>query len=173
MVLQQTPLTYSFSQNAKNLSTQVGSVLTKIYNDFNSGSTLHLYEEINNIANVDKGDFENTQLRHYKDSYLYYDGQTVNFTSNTTLTGQTSGAKALIVGDGNDIGEIRSTVSWGTTGILTLKNVSGTFQNDEEIRDNSDPSTYGIASVNGTITVNKYLVTKLDDTLYKTQWTAL
>ena len=159
MVLQQTPLTYSFSQNAKNLSTQVGSVLTKIYSDFRSGATLHLYEEIDGIANVDKGDFENTQLRHYKDSYLSYDGQTVNFTLNATLTGQTSGAKALIVGD----------TDGGTTGILTLKNVSGTFQNDEEIRDNSD----GIASVNGTITVNKYLVTKLDDTLYKTQWTAL
>lgn len=73
------------------------------------------------------------------EAYLLFDNQTANFTANKILTGQTSGATA----------EIIAITDAGTTGYLTLGNVIGTFQNNEEIRD--DNGTPGIADINGTI----------------------
>mgnify|MGYP003112822432 CR=1 FL=1 len=56
---------------------------------------------------------------------LYYDAETGAFTVGETVTGGTSGATGDIIAIEDD----------GTTGTLYLKNVSGTFQNDEAITD--------------------------------------
>tara|TARA_B110000196_G_C21138960_1_gene662744 strand:- start:612 stop:2321 length:1710 start_codon:yes stop_codon:yes gene_type:complete len=69
---------------------------------------------------------------------LAYDNQSANFTAATQLTGGTSTATATIMKD----------TDAGTTGTLTLSNVSGTFQDGETITD--DNSTPGSATVNGT-----------------------
>jgi len=70
-------------------------------------------------------------------STLGYDGQTANFTVGETITGSTSGATALIQADSDS----------GATGTLTLSNISGTFEDNETITDESG----GEAIVNGTI----------------------
>lgn len=75
---------------------------------------------------------------------LNYDNQTGNFTVGETVTGQTSGATATIHYDKDD----------GTTGTLTLKNIQGTFQDNETI---TDPLG-GSALVNGNIDYNKKYV---------------
>lgn len=67
---------------------------------------------------------------------LPYDGQTGNFTAGLVVTGGTSGATARIVSD----------VDGGTTGTLTLENISGIFQDNETITDTST----GSATVNRT-----------------------
>jgi len=157
MVLQQTPITHNFSQDVKNLPRQVSFVLSKIYNDFRNGAHLHEYSDIAGIANVDLRDFENTQHRSYRDVTLDYDAQAGNFTVGLTITGQTSNATGVITAD----------VDAGATGTLTLKDITGIFEDNENILDTST----GDATTNGII--EKYLVTKLDDTLYKMQWTAL
>ncbi len=73
------------------------------------------------------------------EAYLLYDGQTSNFTIGKILTGQTSLATAEIIAD----------TDGGAAGYLTLGNVTGTFDNDETIKD--DNTTQGVAVVNGTI----------------------
>lgn len=70
---------------------------------------------------------------------LAYDAQTQNFTVNDRLTGQTSGATAVILEDSDS----------GATGTLTLGDISGTFQNNEVIQDAE--TTPGSATVNGTV----------------------
>jgi len=54
---------------------------------------------------------------------LDYDGQTQNFTTTARLFGVTSGATAIIDAD----------TDGGTTGVLSLSSLSGTFQNNEAI----------------------------------------
>lgn len=68
---------------------------------------------------------------------LAYDGQTANFTVGTVLIGTTSSAYATIIADSDS----------GATGTLTLRDVNGTFQDNEEITDDT-----GVAFVNGTLT---------------------
>jgi len=68
---------------------------------------------------------------------LSYDAQSANFTPGLVLTGGTSGATATIVTDKDD----------GTTGTLTIRKISGTFQNDETITDSST----GSATANGVV----------------------
>ena len=70
---------------------------------------------------------------------LAYDNQSANFTVGKTITGGTSGATATIVAD-NDA---------GATGTLTLRDVVGVFEDDEEITD--DNGTPGTADVNGVL----------------------
>ena len=70
---------------------------------------------------------------------LAYDGQSANFTAGKQLTGGTSKATATIVTD----------TDGGSTGTLTLSNVTGVFQNNETITD--DNSSPGSATVNGTL----------------------
>lgn len=67
---------------------------------------------------------------------LPYDGQSGNFTVGLTVTGGTSGATGIITAD----------VDGGTTGTLTLSNISGQFQDNEAITDTST----GAAVVNRT-----------------------
>lgn len=67
---------------------------------------------------------------------LPFDGQTGNFTVGLTITGATSGATAVIV----------SQVDGGTTGTLTLDQISGIFIDNETITDTST----GSAAVNRT-----------------------
>ena len=75
---------------------------------------------------------------HRPGSTLDYDAQTANFTLGKVLTGGTSGATALIIADSDS----------GATGTLTLREISGTFQNNETITD----SVTGSATANGTVT---------------------
>lgn len=72
---------------------------------------------------------------------LAYDNQSANFTEGLKITGGTSGATAYIESDSDS----------GTTGTLTLSNVSGgPFQNDEQITDTA--GSPGTADVNGILT---------------------
>jgi len=150
MVLQQTPLTHNFSQDPKNLPKQVSFVLSKIYSDFRNGATLYSYSDVAGIANVSKEDFEETQLRQYRDVNLSYDNPSGTFTVGLTVSG--ASATGVIVAD--------------TGSVLTLKDITGIFVDNESITD-------GTATADADGIIDKYLVTKLDDTLYKTQWTAL
>jgi len=70
-------------------------------------------------------------------STLDYDAQTGNFTAGLLLTGGTSGATAIIATDKDD----------GATGVLTIRKITGTFQNNETITDSST----GSATSNGLI----------------------
>lgn len=56
---------------------------------------------------------------------LPYDGQTGNFTIGNVVTGGTSGATALIVGD----------MDSGATGTLVVTGITGTFQDNETLTD--------------------------------------
>lgn len=78
---------------------------------------------------------------------LTYDAQTANFTVGATLTGQTSGATARVVADSDS----------GTTGTLTLRDIVGTFDDNEIITDSN--GTPGSATVNGVVS---YQNTALD-----------
>jgi len=71
-------------------------------------------------------------------STLAYDAQTANFTVGDTLTGATGGATARIVADADG----------GASGTLTLRDIVGTFENNEEVTDGLG----GSALVNGTLT---------------------
>lgn len=68
---------------------------------------------------------------------LDYDAQTGNFAVGLVVTGGTSGATAIVLEDSDS----------GTTGTLTLGEISGTFANDEALTDSST----GAAVVNGTL----------------------
>lgn len=57
--------------------------------------------------------------------FVAYDAQTANFSLGTTLTGGTSTATA----------RIEAILDAGTTGVLALSNIQGTFQNNETITD--------------------------------------
>lgn len=72
-------------------------------------------------------------------STLAYDTQTANFTAGATLTGASSGATARIQADSDS----------GTTGTLTLIDISGEFLDNEIITDNN--GTPGSATANGTL----------------------
>ena len=154
MVLQQTPITHNFSQDVKNLPRQVSFVLSKIYNDFRNGAHLHEYSDIAGIANVDLRDFENTQHRSYRDVNISYTGIASGpFVVGEDITGTTSTNVATITAD--------------TGSILTVKDPTGVFNSSETITGD------GGTTATTTTKIEKYLVTKLDDTLYKMQWTAL
>lgn len=73
-------------------------------------------------------------------STLNYDTQTANFTAGAIVTGASSGATARIQADSDS----------GTTGTLTLTDISGEFIDNEIITDNN--GTPGSATVNGTLT---------------------
>lgn len=69
---------------------------------------------------------------------LAYDAQSANFTVGLKVTGGTSGATGYIEAD----------TDAGTEGVLTLSNITGTFQNNEAITD----SGTGAATVDGILT---------------------
>ena len=73
------------------------------------------------------------------ESVMLFDTQTAAFNIGATVTGGTSNARA----------EIIAVDDWGTTGLLTLSNVIGTFQDAEALTD--DGAVPGGAAVNGTI----------------------
>lgn len=77
------------------------------------------------------------QGAHRPASTLAYDGQTVNFTLGTIVTGGTSGATARIVADSDG----------GATGTLSLRDIDGEFIDDEIITDESG----GTALANGVL----------------------
>jgi hypothetical protein len=65
---------------------------------------------------------------------LYYDTQTANFPGSGTVTGATSGATATIVED----------LDSGTTGTLRVRNITGTFQDNEIITAGGGSATTNI-----------------------------
>lgn len=77
---------------------------------------------------------------------LAYKTQTTNFTPGAIVTGASSGATARIQADADG----------GTTGTLTITDISGTFVNNEIITDNN--GTPGSATVNGAITTSSSVV---------------
>ena len=76
---------------------------------------------------------------HREGATLDYDAQTANFTVGSILTGATSEATARIIADTDS----------GTTGTLTLRDIVGTFQNNETITDAGG----GSATADGVISV--------------------
>jgi len=68
-------------------------------------------------------------------STLNYDAQTGNFTAGLVVTGTTSTASATIVIDDDS----------GVTGVLTIRDIKGVFQDNEELTDSST----GVADANG------------------------
>lgn len=74
---------------------------------------------------------------HRPGSTLAYDNQTANFTVGDTITGTDSEQTARITADADG----------GTTGTLTLRDISGEFQNNEIITG----ATSGSAQVNGVL----------------------
>jgi hypothetical protein len=73
----------------------------------------------------------------YSPYSIAYDNQSANFTAGDIVVGQTSGAWARILADADA----------GTTGVLALGYIEGTFQNNETIIDEGG----GTALVNGTV----------------------
>jgi hypothetical protein len=78
---------------------------------------------------------------------LPYDGQSGNFTVGLVVTGATSGATGTIVAD----------VDAGATGTLTLNQVSGIFENNENITDSST----------GAAVVNRTFASLITDNVWK------
>lgn len=98
----------------------------RVVNDSTSGGTSTLTPREFSVAQVtDTGT-------------LAYTSQTVNFTAGLKITGGTSAAT----------GYIESDADGGTTGTLTLSNVTGTFQTSETITDSGS----GSATTNGILT---------------------
>lgn len=95
-----------------------------------------------------KGSLTTAEIKIETASKLYYDlaydGQSANFTVGKTVTGALSGATGVIVSD----------TDGGTTGTLVLKNIEGTFLDNEAISD--DNSTPGAAVANGTLSVSSF-----------------
>jgi len=68
MVASQVPVTHFLGEDVKDVSNQLNILLRFIKNDSDNGVDLHLFEQITDIASVDKADFENTQFRLYEDT---------------------------------------------------------------------------------------------------------
>lgn len=91
------------------------------------------------------------QQTHQNLSSIAFDTQTGNFTVGQVVSGGTSGAT----------GTLERQTDAGTTGTLYLRNVSGTFQDNEAL---TDPIT-GSALANGGATVVAPLISGIDSTL--------
>ena len=81
-------------------------------------------------------------------STLAYDTQVANFTVGEILTGTNSGATALITADTDS----------GATGTLTLREIAGAFENNEQI---TDPQG-GDALANGTLSAQDVVIDQAD-----------
>jgi hypothetical protein len=106
----------------------------------NTGYVHDLQITGNLIYNLDADDTASTagiQLTGGTHGGLSFDAQTGNFTLGQTLTGTNSGATATITAQADN----------GTTGILFLTSISGTFEDNEAI---TDPVT-GAAVANGAV----------------------
>lgn len=86
---------------------------------------------------TNKACYKKLYRAHRPGSTLAYDGQTANFTVGEVITGSISGATALVIAD----------TDAGATGTLTLRDISGTFVDNETLTGSST----GIAVANGTL----------------------
>ena len=122
---------YGTTVAAYDLTTQA---VTNIKTDFKSSAI--------GFTGVRYGDYafvcNNTEAIGRISRTLAYDIETSAFTTGLIVTGQTSGATAVIL-------EIADSTPTGT---LTLGNIVGTFQDDEIIKDSST----GSATANGVVT---------------------
>jgi hypothetical protein len=108
----------------------------------------------------------------YYNNYIYcfgtgnqlaFDAQTANFTVGQTLTGGTSGAT----------GTISAQVDSGATGTLTLKNITGTFQDNEIITDGLGGSATANGTVTGKTDVSRYGPLDATPAFQNAWWTGL
>lgn len=83
-----------------------------------------------------------TIRRTYPQAQLAYDAQSANFTVGLVVTGGTSGATGTILSD----------TDGGTSGALTLTDVTGTFLDNEALTDSGS----GAAVVNGVLSSTKW-----------------
>ena len=91
---------------------------------------------------INGGDFAAFHVSHAArcaPATLAYDDQTANFAVGETITGETSGATAVITADSDS----------GTSGTLSLASVVGEFEDNELITDGAT----GSARVNGTLSL--------------------
>lgn len=106
----------------------------------NPGEFVYLESKVlgNQRNDEAQGGYHQGVHAHRPGSDLDYDAQVSNFSLGDLVTGATSGATGRIVADSDA----------GATGTLTLKDIVGVFQDDEQI---TDPSG-GDAIANGTLT---------------------
>lgn len=104
-------------------------VSSSIYYTVTSPDTFTLPSNLMDIRQTNCGFYKVTQAK------LDFDAQTANYVASETLTGATSGATALITAIDDN----------GVTGTLTIKNITGIFQDNELIT-----SASGSATANGT-----------------------
>jgi len=114
--------------NLKNVDSE-RFITETVYYAVTSPDTFTLPTNLMDLRQTGCGFFELTSAD------IAYDAQSANFTVGATLTGGTSGATAVITADDDD----------GTTGTLTVEQVSGVFQDNETITDGSG----GSATENG------------------------
>jgi hypothetical protein len=63
-----TPLVSVSATNTEVAINNLSYAIQQIRADIMTGASLHEYTDVAGIANVNKGDFENTQLRFYQDT---------------------------------------------------------------------------------------------------------
>ena len=132
--------------DTKNIRTK--AVLTTSYVAGTLIENVEKYNFLVLLVDFVKGSLTTAEVKIETASKLYYDlaydGQSANFTVGKTLTGASSGATGVIVAD----------TDGGATGTLVLKNVEGTFLDNEAITDNN--TTPGVAVANGAAAVSSF-----------------
>lgn len=128
-------ITFTFGATSQDLNNGSGSRPYDVIIDLQSTHTLEdLYEYIKYVtrrgSTTSLNGHDGEQYYAVGDIRLLYDGQTGDFTEGLTVTGGTSGATGVIVADHDD----------GTSGALVLRDVAGTFEDNETITDTSTGS---------------------------------
>jgi len=130
------------SKNGASFGVTTGNAATKAWSySLVPGQLVYLVAKVLGVGrNVAQRGMYHVGCGAYRPgSTLGYDTQTANFTAGRTVTGQSSGATAMIQADSDS----------GTTGTLTLINIDGEFLDNEIIID--DNGSPGSATVNGTL----------------------
>lgn len=138
-------VTFTFGNTSQDLNNTHGFRPYDVIIDVNYNTLTDLYEYLKYLTRYGSS----TSLNgHTGEDYtavgdirLPYDGQTGDFTESLTVTGTTSGATGIIVSDHEN----------GAAGALVLRDVSGTFQNNEALTDTST----GAANVDLTLALDE------------------
>lgn len=132
------PVTITFGATSKDLLNGNGFRPYDVIINVNNNTLANLYQYLKYITRYDSGLSLNGHVGEdyiaVGDIRLLYDNQTGDFTEGLTVTGTDSGATGIIVADHEN----------GAAGALVLRDVSGTFEDNEAITDTST----GAADVN-------------------------